>query len=97
MPYICAVSGCFHQRGKNSVDAEGKPINYFAFPSPIAQKERYDKFSELCRLQQNCDGLNSRHKTQPEPRFFVHNWSIWPTCIMYMHISVVLLNTHMYS
>jgi len=43
MPYICAVSGCFNQRGKNSVDAEGKPINYFAFPSPIAEKECYDK------------------------------------------------------
>ena len=60
MPYICAVSGCFNQRGKNSADAEGKPINYFAFPSPIAEKERYDKFSELCRLQQDCDGLRLR-------------------------------------
>jgi len=38
------------------VDAEGNPINYFAFPSPIAEKERYDKFSELCHLQQDWAG-----------------------------------------
>ena len=52
MPKLCAVAGCYNTRGKNLLDSEGNPINYFLFPDSVKQKDRYDKFVDLCQLKQ---------------------------------------------
>ena len=31
-------------RGKNSVDIDGIPKNYFSFPDPVTEKDRYHSF-----------------------------------------------------
>jgi len=47
MPKLCAVAGCYNARGKNLLDSEGNPINYFLFPDSFKEKDRYDKFVDL--------------------------------------------------
>ena len=56
MPQFCAVAGCYNVRGKNLLDSEGNPINYFSLPDPVKQKDRYDKFVDLCQFKQDCEG-----------------------------------------
>jgi len=55
MPQFCAVAGCYNARGKNLLDSEGNPINYFSLPDPVTQKGRYDKFVDLCQYKQDCE------------------------------------------
>jgi len=53
MVKYCAVRGCFNIRRQVNSQSDGYPVNYFAFPNPVKEPDRFVRFCELCQCRQD--------------------------------------------
>ena len=53
MVKCCAVRDCINFRGQVNFQSDGYPVNYFAFPNPVKEPDRFVRFCELCQCRQD--------------------------------------------